>query len=475
MNQITQQEQQDLASAIAVWRTDPVLFAKHVFEAELTPKQIEFFYAFRDNKRITFRGGTGLGKTYSMAILTWWALITHNEIQVTVFGPNETNLKSVFWKEVRKFYSRLPKPLQDIFEVTATKAERKDAPADCFAQYQLVSKENVEGSRGIHQKNNFVFVDEATGVDREIFTGALLNILVDRNSKLCLVSNPNRIDSFFYDTFYRTPMCEQWTKVHGLMRDGRDYLNNPKAHDEQAISYGSPTGLDYRSMVLGEFPLSDSDTLIPREYIDRAIESTDVIPAPNAPRVWGLDPSGQGRDKSVLCIRHDNTCSFKWWDKTDAVQLHNYIYDLWIKTPKHERPVAICVDANGVGHGVTSTLKAAGLPIRGVMSQSRASRNADKYLNMRSMMWVECKDWLCSEEFLVNIPNIPELIEDLSAPKYWETEKYKIEKKEDIKKRTGRSTDFADALGLTFVPSKLMLGSKFGFGKPIEYNYRHYE
>jgi len=477
--EVAQEDEARLKALLIRWRKDPVLFAKQTIGAILTPKQIEFFYAFQNNDRITFRGGTGLGKTYSMAILTWWALVTHNQVQVTIFGPNEGNLKSVFWKEVQSMFGRMPEWIQAAFDVTASGAFRKNAPKDCFAEYKLVSKENVAGARGIHKTNNFVFVDEATGVDRDIFTGALLNILVDRNAKLCLVSNPEKINSFFYDTFYQSPMNEDWTKVHGVMRDGRDYMDDPVRHDRQAKSYGAVTSPMYRAMVLGEFPLSDADTLIPREYIDDAINRDDVIPAEGAPIIWGVDPAGQGRDKAVLCIRQDNkVLDLRWWDRTNPAQLADFIIDIWNKTPRAKRPVKIVVDSNGIGNGTLFNLRTAKLPVMGVEGQQRPSRKPDLYLNMRALMWVECRDWLCNEEVSVSIPNNNLLIEDLTAPNYWELPKYKIEKKEDIKKRTGRSTDFADALCLTFAPSKMTLMQASTNGGQIEYDtgfYSHYE
>lgn len=118
------------------------------------------------------------------------------------------------------------------------------------------------------------------------------------------------------------------------------------------------------------------------------------------------------------------------------------------------------------------------LPVLAVMPQARPSRKPDLYLNMRAMMWVELRDWICCDEFQVSIPNINELIEDLTAPNYWEVPKYKIEGKAEIKKRTGRSTDFADALALTFAPSKMALMQASSNGGKIEYDagfYGHYE
>ncbi len=71
--------------------------------------------------------------------------------------------------------------------MSATKLYRKDTPSAAFAEFRLANKDNIETARGIHMHNNFVLVDEATGVPDEIFQ-VLGNIFPDPNPKLCLIS-----------------------------------------------------------------------------------------------------------------------------------------------------------------------------------------------------------------------------------------------------------------------------------------------
>jgi hypothetical protein len=49
------------------------------------------------------------------------------------------------------------------------------------------------------------------------------------------------------------------------------------------------------------------------------------------------------------------------------------------------------------------------------------------------------------------LPNLPELVAELSEPTYtFSGGKFLLEEKDQIKKRLGRSPDLADALALTF-------------------------
>ena len=71
------------------------------------------------------------------------------------------------------------------------------------------------------------------------------------------------------------------------------------------------------------------------------------------------------------------------------------------------------------------------------------------------LSWRSCKaarstmaDWIKAGG---SLPNIPELISELSAPTYFfHNGKFQIESKDQIKKRLGKSPDLADALALTF-------------------------
>lgn len=77
------------------------------------------------------------------------------------------------------------------------------------------------------------------------------------------------------------------------------------------------------------------------------------------------------------------------------------------------------------------------------------SRPQDKrYYNKRTEMWVRMRDWIKKGGCL---PNDPSLAEELLMPKvFFQNGVFRLEEKEQIKSRLGRSPDKADALAQTF-------------------------
>lgn len=439
-------------------------------ENALRPKQVEFCNAFRDNKRITFKGGVGFGKTRALAALVWWALFTHDQVQVTIFGPTEGQIERGVWKELTILYEKMNPAFQKMWNVKATKISRVSSPANCLATYALASKENIAASRGIHQINNFVFVDEATGVDDEVYTEALVNVLRDPNGKLCLISNPSSTSGYFWET-WNGNIAPMWTKVHGRMTDAPHVTEEDLLDAE--LEYGGKFSREYRVLVLGEFPLSDVDGLIPRNLVEQAIENEAAVPSDRLPIIWGLDPA-EGGDRSVLVIRHDNkVLAVHSWRGLETKQLAMKVRDLFQATPKLQRPLAICVDAIGIGNGVWSDLQYMGLPAKKVIVSSSPTRRADFYSRLRDQLWWECKEWFATEN--VCIPNNEDLIKELLLPNYEsDSGKIKVEKKSDMKKRfKGVSPDHADALCLTFAISPTRYASKYEWTPPVDL--RQYE
>lgn len=373
---------QQLQALVDEFHSDIPLFAKYVFDVELTEKQREFCEAFRNNQQIAFRGGTGLGKSFSMSVLIWWCLICFDDVKVSVFGPSESNLRTGLWNELKQFHDRMIPLFKDSYIVQETTIKRVTKSASCTAEMRLADKTNTSRARGIHAENNIVFVDEATGVDDEVFTDALVNILSDGDgAKLVLVSNPNRASGYFWRVFNDPEIKDSWTPVHGTYFDSRKY--NPATFEKFARNYGTPTSNQYRSMILGEFPLSDTEGLFSRPMIDFAIANEDVEPSPNAAVAYGLDVAGKGSDASVLCIRHDNRIlDFKIFEGLGAVQLAEKISALYQSTPKNMRPAVIAVDSTGFGSGYYDVLKDFGLPVYSCNFAGTPTRNPHKYVRV---------------------------------------------------------------------------------------------
>lgn len=464
----TSSEAQEFAKLFVLYRENIEVFAQQVFGVSLSPKQREFCEAFRTKRRISFKGGTGFGKTFVISLCFWWSLICHEEVQVSILGPSEPNLKATTWKEIQKFYDKMASPFRDTFTVSATRISHNVTPASCFGEYRLANKDNVSSIRGIHMRNNFVFVDESTGVDDEVFIEGLGGIFADINPKLCIVSNPSRASGYFFRTWLDPDLSSIWTHVHGTFWDSPNY--DPVSFEETAKSFGGPTSRDYRVMIEGEFPLTDVDGLISRELIDFAVTNDEFEPKDTVPHIWGLDVAGgKGSDASVLMIRHD--CIVfepQEFPNLDAVRLAEKIADLYQKTPKAQKPAVIAVDSTGFGSAYFDILKDFGLPVYACNFAGTPTRGPEKYVRVRDQIWCELKDFIHSES--VKIPNHAKLIADLATVQYEEANgKIKLEDKKQLRKRLGRSPDFGDALALTFAVSKTRYASKHSWSKALDY------
>ena len=464
---IPKSEHNDFIELIDEFAEDIDFFAEVVLGLRMTPKQIEFCEAFRNNKRITFKGGVGFGKTFSLAVLTWWALITHTEVKVTIFGPGETQIKNGIWNEIHKLWENMDERFKTSYELQATKVERKSAPSSCRAVFQPVSKENVENARGIHILNNFVIVDEATGVDDQVFE-VLKGVLRDDNGKLCLVSNPTATNGFFWKTWNDPYISPRWVKVHGQLRDKRNFTEQDL--QDAIADYGGEHTREYRMMVLGDFPLEDTDGLISRAIVERAAENTEAQAHNNVSLVWGLDPASRGGDRSVLIQRRGNYVldDIGVWRNLDPVQLAYKIHDKYLSLAKGERPIVIAVDAIGIGDGVYAALKDFGLPVQAIVVSNSPTKKPHFFFRLRDQLWWECREWLLKGN--VRIPNHNDLKNELCAPNYDDTGgQIKVESKKELKKRLKASPDFADALCLTFAINEYRYTGTGSWSKAIEY------
>jgi hypothetical protein len=103
-------------------------------------------------------------------------------------------------------------------------------------------------------------------------------------------------------------------------------------------------------------------------------------------------------------------------------------------------------DTVGWAHGAVDVMRAAQHQVYAI--QFNGPANDPRYFNLRAEMWMKMADWVKAGG---SLPNIPELVSELSSPTYFFSKgKFQIESKDQIKKRLGRSPDLADALALTF-------------------------
>jgi phage terminase large subunit len=237
---------------------------------------------------------------------------------------------------------------------------------------------------------------------------------------------------------------------------------------EMAERYGEDSNA-YRVRVLGEFPRTDDDTIIPLELVESAI-NRDAECNPMAAVVWGLDVARFGGDRSALAKRKANVLlePVRTWKGLDLMQLTGAVKAEYDGLPPSERPVEILVDSIGMGSGVLDRLRELDLPARGINVSESPALGAT-YANLRAELWYACRAWLAARD--CRLPEDDSLRADLVAPrfKFTSSGKIQVESKDEMRKRGLPSSDCADALCLTFASTATtaLHGGRRNWGKPI--------
>ncbi|KPL08938.1 hypothetical protein AMJ85_07490, partial [candidate division BRC1 bacterium SM23_51] len=166
-------------------------------------------------------------------------------------------------------------------------------------------------------------------------------------------------------------------------------------------------------------------------------------------RVLGVDVARYGDDDSVLCHKVGNAITeLEYFHGLSLERLAAVVRSRIIDGPIDARNVLI--DAVGLGAGVVDILRSQGFRVTEVISGAKAIETRGdtfRFNNLRSQMWWTLREQLRLGQLCFEIDD-PRLREDLTAPRYTVTgdRVVKVESKDEIKKRIGRSTDAADAV-----------------------------
>lgn len=185
------------------------------------------------------------------------------------------------------------------------------------------------------------------------------------------------------------------------------------------------------------------DFLIPYSMIRAA---TQRQTPDNGVCTFGVDVARFGDDETVLIVRRGlKITRIEAWAKQDTTWTAGKVAEI----AREENPVAIYVDEIGIGAGVVDPLANNHFNVAGVAS-SAAAQNNQAYANLRAELYCQLADHFADGS--IAIPDHPKLTSQLSATKYkFDTHHRKIiESKDEIKKRTGHSPDYADACMLAY-------------------------
>lgn len=431
------------------WRENPVSFVKEQFNAEPDEWQKDALMLFAKNQRIAMKASKGVGKSTILAWCIWNFLLTRPHPKIAVTSVTGDNLSDGLWAELSKWQQRSPL-LQELFEVTKTKIFAKQFPDTWFISARQWSKsaskeQQANSLAGLHADYILFVLDESGGIPDAVMAAAEGALASGIECKILQAGNPTHLEGPLYRAC--TKEAHLW-KVIEISSDPDDPKRSTRVSiqwaKEQIEKYGKDDPWVLVN-VYGKFPPASINSLIGpdevRAAVTRGLKEDQFA---NSQKRLGIDCARFGDDRTVIFPRQ-GLRAFKPVEMRNA-RSNEIASRAMMAKYKWGSEMEFVDDTGGFGSGVIDSMIQAGASPVGIHFAGKATD--PRYFNKRSEMWFEMCEWIKRGG---SIPNIPELIAELTAPTYtFKSGKFYLEEKDQIKEKLGRSPDYADALALTF-------------------------
>jgi hypothetical protein len=246
---------------------------------------------------------------------------------------------------------------------------------------------------------------------------------------------------------FAASQSDNWTVIR-ITGDPDDPKRSPRIDIEwarqQIALYGRENAW-VMAYILGRFPPGSINALLGvdevRDAMGRHLTEDKFS---YAQKRIGIDVARFGDDRSVLFPRQ-GLAALKPAEMRNATG-PEVASRAALARERWEWEMCMVDDTGGYGGSVIDSMNLAGLPVTPVNFSGKSTD--PRYFNKRSEMWFRMADWIRAGG---SLPNDPELIRELTAPTYtFHAGKFRLEEKDQIKKRLTFSPDKADALALTF-------------------------
>ncbi len=443
-------------------------------------RQIDMCRAVVDHRVTAVYSGNSIGKDYWIGGLVAWWLYTRKDSLCIVTGPSQTLLGTVTWKEIKRAIAgcRLPYRPRISSGVKTSPAVVEMQPGWQALGYCTT---NVERASGQHAKELLVIVEEASGVDDEIWD-AIESL---KYTKLVAIGNPIRAEGRFVDLIRQaeTDRREAIPPCKAVCAMRIPSTESPHADlDESPYGLADRTWLEacyrrygrdslwVRSHIRAQIPEVSFDQLIPSAWMDYATSVERPFLAPTHPvhrtRRIAVDlGEGVGRDSTAILVRDDigilDLVSGNSLCLADAAEEVARLARHWSVDVSR-----ISYDQLGVGRDFRNHLVRRGLGDAVGYAGSGRPQDRKVFTNLRTEAAWKLRrrlnpDWaldpgapLASRQHPFHIPSMawwPLLREDLEALTYDLVGNHtRLIRKEDLLVRLGRSPDRGDALIQSF-------------------------
>ena len=413
----------------------------------LWDKQRQVLEAVRRERRVAVKSGNGLGKGFTAAVTVLWYLHCHDPGIVLSTAPTFRQVRHVLWRQIHRLHRGAADTLGGRLLDT-----RWELAEDRYALG--LSADGADQFQGFHCENVLVVVDEAAGVEEEIYE-AVDAVMTSQNPRLLLIGNPTRTDGSFHRAFHEERGIYRTITISALespnLRAGAvetPGLVTAEWVEERRVAWGENSDR-FRSRVLGEFPSKGEDNMIEMADIEAAVYE-GVEDSGTGRVVIGVDVARFGSDRSVALMRRgERVVWIRAFSRIDTMATAGQV----MVAVREHRPDLVNVDAIGVGAGLADRLREQGVPARGVNVAEKPRRDTT-CANLRAEGYRTLARRFRDRR--IRIPRDAELIAELATLRYEYDSRGRLlmEGKDKMKKRNGRSPDKADALMLAFLDDR---------------------
>lgn len=364
---------------------------------------------------------------------------TNKNPQYAYIAPQLKQAKIIAWRYLKDYLRVFPD-----FKANETELYVEfGKTANGTRRIYLCGADNPDALRGAYWDG--VVLDEFAQMNPDMWDEIILPSITDRKGFAIITGTPKGMNHFyekyidFLNKYTENPDGLYFAALYGV------YDTGVFTDDEIKVIRESMTETKFRQEYLCDWSASNEDILIPLDIVQASMKRTlDWSDYATAPRVLGVDVARFGDDNSVLFPRQGlqafEPVRYAKMDNMElASRVAEYIRDF--------QPACTFIDA-GRGEGVIDRLRQLGF--QNIIEVNFGRRSPRKgYSNMRAFMWDSVRKWLLRGGVL---PKNDALMVDLATPTFKMnlSDDMVLESKADIKKRIGHSTDFGDALALTF-------------------------
>jgi phage terminase large subunit len=434
------------ANGYDLYRNDPVGFIRDILDERPWSIQERIAQSVLEHPNTAVPSCFGSGKDWIAARIGVWWVATGGILVAT--SNSFQQLRTIYWKELRAAHKRglLPGNPSNGTDL------RWEIPEGGWAIAVKPDDNDPEGLQGIHGDRVLVIVDEANGVSSQLWE-ATNGLVVNEASRRLAIGNPWEPSG----PFHAACQSPTWHVIPVSVFDTPNFTGEPvpqKAQNELVgpfwVDQRRQEGLEgtpwWTAKVLGQFPDTASDQVIPLSLVEQARITPHM---PDHRDAAGLDVARFGTDDSCLVEGSGNGP-----EVVTIVHGHDtmQVAGLGARFLRDRRGV-LSVDVVGVGSGVYDRLKEQRLAGTVLEVQAGGGSDNDALLNMRAELWWNVREAFYRGEVSLSRldePTYQRLRSELTAPTYRHTSagKVQIESKEELKARGLPSPDVADAFCL---------------------------